>query len=335
LIDKITGRSHHLVLVALTVLTISGIPFNDFPQAEISNGLVQARIYLPDAQNGYYRATRFDWAGNIPELVYKGHTYCGQWFGKYDPTTNDAAMGPVEAFTPLGYDSARAGGSFVQIGVGVLSKENNADWQFYKYYKILDHGDWKIRKEPDLIEFVHTLNDTNYSYEYKKTLSLTKDKPQLVLTHSLKNTGQRTIETDVFDHNFFVLDDQPTGPDGEVSFNFNLTPAPNKGVLRGIDTLVRIKGSRVTFLKTPKKREFVYMLLEGFGNSAKDYDFKIENHKTGAALRISGDQPMTKLMFWANPAVYCAEPYIHIKVAPGAVFSWKINYDLYTCEVRK
>ena len=30
-----------------------------FPQADIGNGRIQARLYLPDAQAGYYRATRF------------------------------------------------------------------------------------------------------------------------------------------------------------------------------------------------------------------------------------------------------------------------------------
>ena len=30
------------------------------PMAEITNGMVHARLYLPNAERGYYRATRFD-----------------------------------------------------------------------------------------------------------------------------------------------------------------------------------------------------------------------------------------------------------------------------------
>ena len=37
----------------------------DVPQAQISNGTVRATVYLPDAEKGYYRGTRFDWAGVI------------------------------------------------------------------------------------------------------------------------------------------------------------------------------------------------------------------------------------------------------------------------------
>src|SRR5665213_822327 len=53
------------------------------PHAQISNGLVNAVVYLPDATNGYYRARRFDWSGSVACLAYKGHTYFGKWFGKY------------------------------------------------------------------------------------------------------------------------------------------------------------------------------------------------------------------------------------------------------------
>ena len=52
----------------------------EVPQANISNGLINATIYLPDQQKGYYRATRFDWSGIIPVLEHDGHSYFGKWF---------------------------------------------------------------------------------------------------------------------------------------------------------------------------------------------------------------------------------------------------------------
>ena len=70
----------------------------NYPKASISNGQVQAVLYLPDAKNGYYRASRFDWSGVIPCLAYKGHTYFGIWFSHYDPMMADAIAGPVEEF---------------------------------------------------------------------------------------------------------------------------------------------------------------------------------------------------------------------------------------------
>src|SRR5689334_11954506 len=102
----------------------------DPPTADISNGEVRARLYLPDPDIGYYRATRFDWSGVIASLDYKGHSYFGQWFEKYDPKIHDAIMGPVEEFTSeqpgFGYNEAKAGGSFLRIGVGAVKKPAQA-----------------------------------------------------------------------------------------------------------------------------------------------------------------------------------------------------------------
>ena len=65
-----------------------------------------------------------------------------------------------------------------------------------------------------------------------------------------------------------------------------------------------------------------------------DYDIKIENHKTGAAVRITGDQPISKFIFWSASTTVCPEPFIKIKVDPGKEFSWGIKYEFYTCEIK-
>ena len=44
----------------------------EYPQAEISNESIHARLYLPDPVNGYYRGTRFDWSGIIASLEFQG-----------------------------------------------------------------------------------------------------------------------------------------------------------------------------------------------------------------------------------------------------------------------
>src|SRR5512139_873665 len=90
-----------------------------YPQAEITNGVVKARLLLPDPQKGYYRGTRFDWSGAISSLTWNNHDYFGQWFPRYDPRIHDAIMGPVEEFRTndagLGYDEAKTGGTFIRI----------------------------------------------------------------------------------------------------------------------------------------------------------------------------------------------------------------------------
>jgi len=193
------------------------------PQAEIASARIHAQLYLPDAQSGYYRGTRFDWSGVIAALEWNGHSYFGQWFERYDPTLHDAITGPVEEFLTngagLGYDEARPGERFVRIGVGALRKPDESAYRRFATYEIVDPGTWAVRKGADWIEFAHEVKDTaGYAYVYRKRVRLIKD--SLVLEHHLKNTGRKAIATSVYNHDFFMLDRQPTGPDIVVRFPF-------------------------------------------------------------------------------------------------------------------
>lgn len=292
------------------------------PQAEISNGLIHARFYLPDPVNGYYRSTRFDWSGVMPSLEYGGHSYFGQWFPKYSPTINDAIMGPVESFSPLGYG---AGDTFTMIGVGVLTKPDSAAYSPFRYYPIKDAGRWEVKTGRSEIRFRQTLPD----YVYDKTVSLVKSKPELVITHHLRNTSEQVIETDVFDHNFFVTDSQTIAPGFGLKFAFPLTAEQ----ARGLGDLAAIRGDSILILRVFGARESVYAILHGYGNTAADYDIRLENHVTGAAVRIHADRPFSKLVYWGSVKTLCPEPYIHVRVAPGETFSWTLYYDFYSVNV--
>jgi hypothetical protein len=316
-------KKKYYILLGLTLIAMS---FTKFPQAEISNGLIHATIYLPDAKKGYYLGTRFDRSGIIPRLEYGGHNFFGQWFSNYSPEIHDVIMGPVEEFAPLNYEEIKPGGSFIKIGVGVVYKQDDDPYTFSRVYQLLNPGKWIVKKKSDQILFIHDLEDKAYSYHYEKTVSLTKDKPELVLYHSLKNTGSRTIETDVYDHNFFVIDKHPIGPGFVVKLPFNLR---GEGV--GFGELAEIQGNQISFLRTIGNGEHAECYsLEGFGPSAADYEIRIENRITGAGVKITCDKPFLKLAFWACPTTLCPEPYIKIKSEPGQEISWTIKYEFYT-----
>ena len=322
-------KKAYVISIFLSLYIIAAKPIDQFPQAEITNGIINARLYLPDVKDGYYRASRFDWSGVMPELEYKGHTYFGQWFDKYSPTIHDAIMGPVEAFSPVGYDEAKAGDPFLKIGIGIVTKPEDSKYFFATPYPLINPGVWKVKKKADQVEFFHTLIDKEYAYEYNKKVQLIKGKPEMVLSHTLKNTGKQTIETNVYNHNFFVMDKQPVGPGFVVKFPFNLT-----GAGQGTSDLGKVQGNQILYLKELSRNEHLYYeSLQGFGNRAKDYDIRIENHHTGAAVRITSDQPLSKLVFWSAQKTICPEPYIRIKIKPGETFKWKIYYQFYICDI--
>ena len=154
------------------------------PAVDLSNGVIHARIYLPDTGVGYYRGTRFDWSGVMPELTWKGHSYCGVWFDNYNPRTHDAIMGPVESFSPLGYQKATAQGTFVAVGIGVLEKPDTAAYSPFQYYSIRDAGHWAIKSRKSSVRFTHTLKDKSYPYRYSKEIILEKGQPVITILHA-------------------------------------------------------------------------------------------------------------------------------------------------------
>lgn len=295
-----------------------------YPSAEIRNNELRVKVYLPDSENGFYRGTRFDWSGVISSLQYKGHEYFGEWYSSHDPLRHDAITGPVEAFDPIDYDKVSKGESFLKIGVGTLKKLNNRPYRFNSLFEIQNGGNWKVKQKKDRIIFIHTLNDRGYAYVYKKTVRLTKNQPELIIEHTLKNTGPKPINTRVFNHNFFVIDKQNTGPDFSVSLPFKIQ---NKPAGKG---LMDFKENKMNYLKELKKGESTMEYPTGFsGDRVKDYDFRIENKKTGAGVRITSDRPLAHFMYWSVPTTLSPEPFTKIDALPGKSFSWKVTYNFY------
>lgn len=309
------------------------------PHKEITNGLIKAQLFMPELNTGYYQATRFDWSGVISSLNYKNHSYFGQWSEKeYDPLLHDAIMGPVQEFGPLGYDDVKAGEHFIKIGVGALRKIEEKGYRYTYTYEIADPGKWTVETKKDCVKFIHELTDeTGYSYVYTKTVRLIKGKPVMVLEHSLKNTGRKSIQTSVYNHNFFVIDNEPTGPNIKMSFPYEIK-ANNSGQpsLKGFGTIADVQGNSIMYKRTLNKGEQVYSNgLLGYRNIPEDYDIRLENVKTGAGVKITSDQAIEKLVYWANPNTSCAEPYIKIVALPEKEVKWKYNYEFYTLEPDK
>ncbi|HTX33365.1 MAG TPA: hypothetical protein VME43_00025 [Bryobacteraceae bacterium] len=312
------------LLLALSVAALAA----DYPEAEISNKILTVKLLLPDAQKGYYRGTRFDWSGAISSLQFEGHEYFGKWFDRYDPTTHDAIQGPVEEFLTngmgLGYEEVKTGDSFVKIGVGAVRKPEERAFRQFNTYEITDHGKWTVHVNADSVEYTQVLGDTNgYAYVYRKTIRLLKGKPEMVLEHSLKNTGKKPISTSVYEHNFYMLDHEPAGPDYTVRFPFDVHTLAD---LRGP---AEARGNQLVYLKELQGRQQVYTTMSGYGDTPKDYDIHVENRKAGIGVHQTSDRPLAKLVFWSISTTVCPEAYIDLKVEPGKETRWKINYEFY------
>ncbi|MCK4879518.1 MAG: hypothetical protein KAS82_02620 [Bacteroidales bacterium] len=310
--------------LSLGSCTLNDMNFDQYPSKTISNSEVKMKLYLPDAEGGLYRATRFDWSGVIGSVQYKGHEYFGYWKETHDPFFHEDLTGPVEGFIKpgLGYADAEPGGKFIRIGVGVIEKRDKEEYNFRNSYKILDHGKWTIEQGDDWISFRHEINsDIGFGYIYDKIIRLKSN--GFTIDHKLQNTGVKAIETDQFNHNFFMIDGEQSGPAFKISFPY---PIHTDDDLKGF---VEIRENQLNFIKDLEDDDSFFLLLNGYSGEVSDHQVTVENRKTGAGATFTVDKPLYRMAFWACKTTLSPENFIWIAVEPGDEESWRSEYTLF------
>lgn len=307
----------------------------DAPHVSLSNGTLAAKVWLPDPEMGFYRGTRFDWSGLVGSLTAGSQEFYGPWFDRTAPGVRDfqytdegivvgpasATMGPVEEYDPIGYDAAPAGGTFLKVGIGVLRKIDDKPYDHYRAYPVVDHGTWTTSHTKTGITLTQDVNDprSGYGFHYVKEVALARTGAEMHIRHSLANTGKMPFAVTVYDHNFVRL--APGNADTVITLPFAVTPDTPPPA-----DLARIEGNRIVYVRPLVDKERVSFLVTGYGATAKDYDFTVSNSRSGAAVRVQGDQPVARLNLWSIRSVVALEPYVAIDLAPGAAKHWTYAY---------
>jgi hypothetical protein len=313
------------LIIAIWTLTqgMSVFAAMDYPKLELDNGVMQASIYLPDAGQGYYRGTRFDWSGIIERVDYDGHRFYAPLHTQHDPLGHDSVSGPAEEFAmfnPMGFAEAEAGESFVKIGVGLLAKGDSDEYQFHGDYRLIRAGEWDIEYGPDWVSFDQELEgERGWAYRYRKSIRLVPGKSELVIEHRLENSGAKTIDINHYNHNFTLIDDVPYGPDYRVEFPF-VTAEPVS-----INNLAWFRDNGIEVEQPLQDNSLWIPVFEG--NDPGNYNAAlVRNQKTGAAVEFRGDAPITRMVFWAVERAACPEPFIDIHLIPGQSQEWTSRY---------
>lgn len=311
------------ICVLMCSCNVNKMDFEQYPSVVISNKEVRMKVFIPDPEKGFYRATRFDWSGVIGSVQYKGHEYFGYWKDTHDPLIHEDLSGPVESYIDpgLGYADAEPGGKFIRIGVGILEKVDEPEYNWSATYKILDHGLWKVDLGDDWITLTHELQTGfGYGYIYRKTIKLKSN--GFTIKHNLQNSGVKTIETDQFNHNFFMIDHEKSGPAFKISFPYAISTNDD---LKG---LVEINERDLNFVKKLTNNS-VFLELSGYGQEVSDHQVTVVNNKSGAGVTFTVDRPLSRLVFWACETTLSPENSILISVEPGGIEEWTSEYTLF------
>ncbi len=294
-----------------------------YPRLVLDNGELCLTLFLPDAQRGYYRGTRFDWSGIIERVDYRGHRFFAPLHPEHDPLRHDAVSGPADEFAmfqPMGYAEAAIGEDFVKIGVGLLGKTRDEEYRFHDDYPLLRAGQWQIENGTDWVSFEQELyGERGWAYAYRKTINLVAGRPELVIEYRLENRGEKRIDINHYNHNFTLIDDTPYGPDYSVELAIG-TAQP-----QSINDLAWHRQNRIEVDQPLGERSLWVQLYQGEARS--DYNAAVvRNERSGAALSFEGTAPVDRFVFWAVERAACPEPFSRIRLRPDEVTTWSSRY---------
>ncbi|MDX9754575.1 MAG: hypothetical protein RBU29_11465 [bacterium] len=293
-----------------------------YPHTTIQNNVLIVELYLPDAEQGYYRGTRFEWSGIVQQIHYAGHTFFGDWKTGHNPANHDDVNAIASEFgmhSPLGYAEAKPGESFVKMGVGELIKAASEPYHFASPYTLAQPLAWTVTQGTDWIEFQQSLPDfKGWGYDYTKQIELSADAPVMRVHHTLKNTGHVNLDTDYYCHNFTIIDEDPIGPDYQLEFPFVVTTSND---MKGY---AEARGTQIHFVQTIP--DSFHTLLQGWEEASSPNEIMIKNTKRGVALRIRGDRAPHQFALWTTALATCPEPFIPIFLKPGETMTWQDEY---------
>jgi len=271
-----------------------------------------------------YQAARFDWTGKIRVVNFQNSPISGieRTDNQQEQTLGKGFYNEFGIDMALGFEEAKIGGWFHKIGVGLLKKTDNT-YAFNKSYEI----------QPAVFEVSETTNKllikcqsklvNGYAYTLIKTIELQES--SFIIHYHFDNTGEKSIITDEYVHNFTAINRALIGPNYHLNFPFPLKPTlfeetvnPEKKVIIGQ------KGFQ--FKGTPKK-PFFFSNLTGNEWGSASWELINQQHKIG--IREKGNFQTNKVNLWGWEHVISPELFFKIHLAPNQAIEWVRRYDVF------
>lgn len=270
-----------------------------------------------------YHFSRFDSSGKITGVFYRGvqltscELYdCGAVTHKGRGLYNEFGIDKA-----IGHNAIPNGELFHKIGVGELIKEQE-EYDFYKSYNFtpvsfkVSHSDTRYHVSSQS----RTLN--GYAYAYEKEIRLSEQ--GFVILYTLKNTGEKNIITNEYNHNFLAFNKQAIGPDYELEFNFTVNRSALVEVVNPANCIT-IEGNKIQFLSEANGEFFFSNLCPAQSIKA---GFTVSNKQCGLALSEYGNFSTSKINLWGAKHVISPEIFIDIALKPGESQQWQRNYTI-------
>jgi len=278
---------------------------------------LEIQIQEPGSQ---YKRSRFDWSGICQQISLDGsHTFLSQEAN--ESNRGSEGVGLSDEFginTPLGYDDLNAGEWFPKIGVGYLQKVSTDPYDFFFDYP-LQPAHIQVERDGDQMVAFRQVSEilNGWGWILRKTYSLAG--LTLTISYLLENTGQKTIQTETYNHNFLSMGGKTVGPDYQLQLPFDLQLEQSLGP-------ITTDGNTLTLTETPPK--YVYALQEDC-HPNQNVEWQLMHRTTGQGVRVREKFPLFKFALWGMRHVISPEFFLWIDLQPGQTQTWTREYAFF------
>lgn len=286
------------------------------PNITLHNRYLSVEIAKPGS---VYTGARFDWTGFITQVkLGNRHTFCAH--ESLVPGRGTGGIGLCSEFgieIPVGYNEAQPGEAFPKLGVGLLKRPNKGPYHFYRPYEIVERFPIKVTTQVDVASFVvEPVPCRGYAAQLSKTIRLYDN--QLEITCSLANTGEKTIVTREYYHNFVGIDNQLVGSDYCLNFPYFVRIENKK------PAVLNVYEKKISF-KNKLAKDF-YCRLDGHSRTEKA-QWELVLTSNGTTMREYDDFTPARVAVWGTRHVISPEIFIDIHLQPGRIKNWTRRYE--------
>lgn len=290
--------------------------------------LKNEQLIVDIAERGHYRGTRFDWSGFITGVTLRqgNHSFCVP--ESLTPGLGTGGEGLCNEFgiaDPIGYEETQPGEMFPKLGVGLLTRGDEAGYQFYKQYPVIPFRQEVIQDSASELSYtIYPQEYRGYAAQLEKRVRL--EDHRLIIDYTLHNEGSKTISTTEYNHNFLGMDQRGIGPGCTLKFPFELEPEVDE---EGSMDNMLFQGREIHW--SGRQESWFYFRLRGAAQAYKPqgWIWDLYHSESRAGVREISTYTVDSIAVWGEKHVISPEIFIRLHVAPGEIYSWSRVYEFY------
>ncbi len=290
----------------------------------LKNDILEVHLDLP--LEGY-NFSRFDWTGKITKVRFQGIPMTT--IERTDNIDRDHfGKGLYNEFgieSAIGFDEIQPGEWFHKIGIGALKKVEGP-YQFTTPYEIRP-AKFNVQPFEEMLQ-ITCASDTLNGYAYLLSKEFCLEQNGLLINYQLENTGDKSIVTDEYVHNFMGIDQGLIGKEYKLHLPFQLKEQEFE-MLVNPEGKMELRTEETTFNGTPKEQFFISHLN---GSKTVPAIWELHHLKSRTGIRETGSFNTQKVNLWGWEHVISPELFYQISLKPGETSNWSRTYECFEIE---